>query len=616
MKTILLSILWLIFFDITSSAQAIKITAEVVPMKLERISKSLIELAAQQQYVPHAERMEVDNPSLEKQQLLINPHPLPDGPDPALQKTYNTTRDITVNLLSVWSGLTDNIDPSDNNITVGPNHVMQMINLTYIRIWDKAGNILVPQVTVESVTGMNDIGDPNSLYDPIADRFVFTVIPTGSNKLVIAASQTNDPAGAYYVYSFPTSNGFPDYPKIGMWGNAYFITTNSNSPTVFALNRDSILSGAALPSAQKFTTINFPSFYIQDVAPVTFTGSELPEAAGDAIMIRPHDDAWENDADSDYLEIYKTHVDWDNIANSVMSGPFILNTAPYSSDLCGYDALSTCIPQPNTNAKLETMSSVILDKAQYRRFSNFETIVCSTTSDADGNDQAGPRWYELRKDDGMPDWYIYQQGTYGPPDTNSRWMSSISVNSKGAIALGYNISSKTVYPGARVTGRAWCDSLNTMSAVETEVLHGTHKNGSYRYGDFNSMVTDPVDDSFWFTAMYDTSNNWITGVSHFVLTDNCLPLTTYHQSSVTGNFAVKPNPGSGLVEISFMSGAKEDAKLAVFDRTGRQMQNKIISANAGINKTTLSVESLTDGVYILKLQTKQGTLQQKMVIAH
>ena len=540
MKNVLLAFVILLIGTERSSSQITSIKAERVDVKLELISKPLRELAAAQLYVPHADRLEKDNPSLENNHQLRNPHPMPAGADPALQKSYNTSRDLSINLLSVWPGLTDNIDPSDNNITVGPNYVMQMINLTYVRIWDKAGNLLVPQVTVQSITGMGDIGDPNSVYDPIADRYVFTVIPTGSGKLIIAASKTNDPTGSYYVYSFHVSNGFPDYPKIGIWGNSYFITTNSNSPTVFALNRDSILTGALLPTAQKFSTVSFPSFNIQDVAPVTFTGSNLPDENEDAIMIRPHDDAWENNADSDYLELYKTHVDWSNIANSIMSGPFILNTIPYSSDLCGYDALSTCIAQPNTTAKLETMTSVMLDKAQYRRFNNFETIVCSTTCDANGNNQAGARWYELRKDNGMSDWYIYQQSTYAPPDTNSRWMSSISVNSKGTIALGYNISGKSAYPGARVTGRAWCDSINMMTADETEVLHGTHKNGSFRYGDYNSMVTDPVDDSFWFTAMYDTSNSWITGVSHFQISDDCLPLSTTAPASIKSSFSLKP----------------------------------------------------------------------------
>ena len=616
MKKNLLILISFVFASTSAIAQIVTLhDFERIPMTLERISPPLSELAQSQgQYVPHKTRMEVDNPSLEHQKLLTNPHPLPDGPDPALQQRYNTLRDVSVNLISVWEGLTDNIDPSDNNITVGPNHVMQMINLTYVRIWDKSGNLLVPQVTVQSITGTADIGDPNSVYDPVADRYVFVVIPTGSNKLLAAISQTNDPTGAYYIYSFHTSNGFPDYPKIGIWGNSYFVTTNSNSPTVFALNRDSMLAGAPIGSAQKFTVSNFQTLNIQDVAPVTFTGTHPPDAGEDAFMIRVADDAWGN-IDSDHLEIFKLHIDWDTVTNSTITGPYNLYTIPYNSDLCGYDALSTCLPQPGTGSKLETMNSIVMGKVQYRRFFDHETIVCSHVCNADGNDQAGVRWYELRKDS-VNDWSIYQQSTYAPPDTNGRWMSSISINSEGTIALGYNISSKKVYPGSRITGRAYCDTLNIMTATETEVLLGTHKNGATRYGDYNSLVTDPTDDSFWFSAMYNTSNNWTTGVGHFTLTNDCLPLTAQTPASLGIILQVIPNPASATVDISFTDNAKEEAQLEVFDWAGKMILMKTMTTNAGMNKSTLDVQSIADGFYILKLQTMNGTMEHKMVIAH
>ncbi|HYV91861.1 MAG TPA: T9SS type A sorting domain-containing protein [Chitinophagales bacterium] len=608
----------LVFIAASAPAQIVTLhDFEAIPMTLERISPPLTEIAQSQgQYVPHEKRIEVDNPSLERQMPQTNPHPFPHGADPARQQHYDTQRDVSVNLLSVWDGLTDNIDPADDNITVGAAYVMQMINLTYIRIWDKSsGNVLVSQVTVQSVTGLNDIGDPNSVYDPIADRYVFVVIPSSSNKLVAAISQTNDPTGSYYVYSFHTSNGFPDYPKIGMWGNSYFVTTNSNSPTVFALNRDSMLVGAPISSAQKFTISNMPAINIQDVAPVTFTGTLIPDADADATMVRVADDAWGNNIDSDHLELFKIHIDWSNAANSSISGPFVLNTIPYNSDLCGFDALSTCIPQPNTNSKLETMNSIVMDKVQYRRFADHEAIVCSHVCNADGQGQAGARWYELRKDS-LSDWSIYQQSTYAPPDTNCRFMSSISINSAGTIALGYNISSKTVYPGARITGRAWCDSLNMMTAAETEVLHGTHKNSATRYGDYNSMVTDPTDDSFWFTAMYNTSNNWITGVGHFTLDDNCIAVAVPNSPAWQRNLQVIPNPASGTVNISFMNEGKEEAQLEVFDRAGITVLKKTINANAGMNKTLLDVQAFSDGFYILKLQTLHGIMQHKLVIEH
>ena len=104
--------------------------------------------------------------------------------------------------------MTANVDPSDNTIAVGPSHVMQLTNnssSTYIRIWDKSGNILVNNKKVSTITGINDLGDPNLIYDQAAKRFVLVVLYSFSAiKLVVCVSQTSDPTGAYYVYTFAT----------------------------------------------------------------------------------------------------------------------------------------------------------------------------------------------------------------------------------------------------------------------------------------------------------------------------------------------------------------------------------------------------------------------------
>jgi hypothetical protein len=64
-------------------------------------------------------------------------------------------------------------------------------------------------------------------------------------------SQTPDPTGAYYSYQFSTPS-FPDYPKYGVWPDAYYATTNESSPAVYAFNRAAMLAGQPA-TAQRFT---------------------------------------------------------------------------------------------------------------------------------------------------------------------------------------------------------------------------------------------------------------------------------------------------------------------------------------------------------------------------
>jgi hypothetical protein len=100
-----------------------------------------------------------------------------------------------------------------------------------------------------------------------------TLYSFSASKLLVCVSQTSDPTGAYYVYSFTTSGGFPDYPKISMFKTGYFITTNSSSPSIFALKRSAMLKGKALGTVQKFTLTDFPSLGFQTASPVMQTGS-------------------------------------------------------------------------------------------------------------------------------------------------------------------------------------------------------------------------------------------------------------------------------------------------------------------------------------------------------
>jgi len=134
----------------------------------------------------------------------------------------------------------------------------------------------------------------------------------------------------------------------------------------------------------------------------------------------------------------------------------------------------------------------------------------------------GVRWYEVRNPNGTPT--LYQQGTFGP-DSNTRWMGSIATDQSGDMALGYSLSSKSVYPSIYFTGRVALDTLGTM---EGEALimtgSGSQTGGQNRWGDYSAMSVDPVDDcTFWYTQEYIQSTgsfNWNTRIANFIF-PNC-----------------------------------------------------------------------------------------------
>jgi hypothetical protein len=78
------------------------------------------------------------------------------------------------------------------------------------------------------------------------------------------------------------------------------------------------------------------------------------------------------------------------------------------------------------------------------------------------------------------------------------------MDNRGNMALGYSVSSSSIFPSIRMTGRFDTDTLGTMNFEEIEVATGEgYQFNNGRWGDYSCMTIDPVDDqTFWYTQMY------------------------------------------------------------------------------------------------------------------
>jgi len=143
---------------------------------------------------------------------------------------------------------------------------------------------------------------------------------------------------------------------------------------------------------------------------------------------------------------------------------------------------------------------VVMNLPKYRNFGDHESIVGNFTVDVDGNDRGGIRWFELRRSGGS--WTLYQEGTWSP-DSDNRFMGTSAMDQSGNIALGYSISSSSLYPGVRYTGRLESSPPGSMSEAETTLVGGTGPAPNSRWGDYGSMSVDPQDGcTFWLVENY------------------------------------------------------------------------------------------------------------------
>jgi hypothetical protein len=102
-------------------------------------------------------------------------------------------------------------------------------------------------------------------------------------------------------------------------------------------------------------------------------------------------------------------------------------------------------------------------------------------------------------------------------------MGSVAQDQNGNIALGYSVSSKTVFPSIRFTGRLESDPLGQMTIAEESIIQGTGSQTSSlnRWGEQSTMAIDPVDDCtfYYVNAYYETTSDsgWQTRIASFHL---------------------------------------------------------------------------------------------------
>lgn len=459
------------------------------------------------------------------------PQGAPQIPDPALQTAAPTTSAVTTVVNFEGVSNVDGVLPPDTNGDVGPNHYVQWVNLS-LAIYSKTGGILLGPVDGSTLwqgfggpCGTNNDGDPIVLYDEQADRwllsqFALPNFPSGPFYQCVAVSQTGNPLGSWHLYEFTISNTkLNDYPKFGVWPDGYymainqftcggviFVTCNWAGQGVVAFERDQMLNGQAA-RAIYFDNPQPPlgGTALGGMLPSDFDGTPPPGGSANYFV----------QVDPNALQIWAFRVNWASPASSTFQRVTTLTTAAFDGNMCG--GSRNCIPQPGTTAKVDAMADRLMYRLQYRNFGTYETLVTNHTVDT-GSDHAGVRWYELRKTGGA--WGIQQQGTFAP-DSHHRWMGSAAMDGAGNLAIGYSISSTTLLPSIRFTGRSATDPLGQMTWAESDIVQGsgaqTHSTG--RWGDYSMLAVDPTQPCrFWYTTQYYssvTSAAWRTRVGAF-----------------------------------------------------------------------------------------------------
>jgi uncharacterized repeat protein (TIGR01451 family) len=425
-----------------------------------------------------------------------------------------------------YPGVNCNCAPPDTNGEVGLTQYVQIVNQGF-EVYNKTtGASVFGPVDIATVwSGFGGVceddawGDPVALYDQLANRWVisqFAGFDTNGAMTdeCVAVSTTSDATGSWNRYAFHLGTDFFDYPKLGIWPDAYYMsmnvfdadTENFIGPQPFALDRDAMLAG----DPATFVTFRDPASFFKPSSdafmPADLDGlTPPPVGAPNPFMSTGTNSTW---------PLYRFHVDFTTPANSTFTSGGTLTPAAFSP-ICGGGA---CVPQSEGGELLDTLGDRGMFRSAYRNFGDHEALVGNMTIASSG--VAGVRWFEIRSaTSGTP--AFFQQGTQ-QPDTTWRWMGSAAMDDDGDLAVGYSASSGSMHPAIRYAGRLAGDPANQLSQGEATLFAGAGSqlaNTFHRWGDYSDMTVDPVDDcTFWYTQEYYATNssfNWRTRIGNF-----------------------------------------------------------------------------------------------------
>jgi len=464
----------------------------------------------------------------EERRLLIPHAAAAHQPDPVLQGIVNPQVATTagLNFAGVGNGdygFVPNAAPPDTNASVGATQVVQWVNESFA-VFDKVTGTIAPGFpkagnSVWAGFGggceTNNDGDPIVQYDKANNRWILTQFSVTTTPYLqcVAVSTTADATLTYTRYSFNYGNvQFPDYPKLGVWPDAYYISFNIfNNGTTFAGAKACAYDSAAMRSgAPTATQVCFQlSTSFGGLLPSDLDGSTAPPAGSPNFFLN---------FGTNSLNLWKFHVDFATPANSTFTGPTNIPVAAFNVPCSGGGA---CIPQPATTQKLDSLGDRLMYRLAYRNRAGVESLVVNHSVAVGANKRnkvTSVRWYELRNPNGAAT--VFQQGTLSTVDGIHRWMGSIAMDKVGDIAVGYSASSGSILPSIRYTGRVPTDPLGQMQ-TENIIQNGggSQTGGLNRWGDYSSISLDPVDDcTYWYTTEYLKSSgsfNWSTRIASF-----------------------------------------------------------------------------------------------------
>ncbi|MBK7706377.1 MAG: VCBS repeat-containing protein [Acidobacteria bacterium] len=542
----------------------VSVEERIEEQRIERIQKERIAKGLPRLSEEDLEKLEINEQNRERVKKVLPGAGAGDGEfsDPLLRKDADLNAPSampTPSLTFDGAGMADNaaagggtgFTPPDVNGDVGPNHYVSSINVV-LKVFNKNGTLaaaakktsdLFASLPAADPCRTRNDGDPVVVYDSLADRWVITQfsIPglssgSGNNYECVAVSTTSDPTGTYYVWSYLYPGGIGnDYPKIGVWTDAYHMTFNqfNNAGTTFLgmgfLSQDRTKALVGDPT----TSVIYKNIAPIDPnagggLPADIDGLVPPPAGLSEVIAEFRSDEFGDPLDA--IRYYKWVPDFTTPGNTTLTVLPDVALAPFDARS---PTSTSSVMEVSGGATLDGLNDRLMHRFAYRNLGSFASPTNSYTGNftvnisgvnptTAGTYQGGIRWFEMRRN--ADAFAVNDQGTHSTGAVSgstglNNWMGSVAQDNQGNIALGFSQSSTTQRADIKIAGRTGAPSGTLNEGEALMFASPAVQTSSNRWGDYSSMTVDPTDDcTFWYTQEYyaaNSSSNFSTRVGSF-----------------------------------------------------------------------------------------------------
>jgi len=416
--------------------------------------------------------------------------------------------------------LEENVEPPDPYVAVGPDDVVQVVNLM-VRITDRNGaNPL--DFTLPDFFGLppGEIGDadPRIVYDPLHARWVAIELSwdcdpdpvpgggatIGHGYIDIAISNTANPRGTWSIFFRTYNDLFPDYPGLGTSTDKVAVSANlydmSNGPGLDCISNTS--PGADFTVLDWSDLVNGGGLSYAGIGPFATRFTIRPAIQSPPTMSPVR---WVG-----YLD---NGSGWDEESGTI-TGSVLANSVVFAGSSLSDLVSPPLVPgQPRQPGSPATIADAVDERITDAIWQNNEmtwvsTYPCTPTGDSAERDCVRVTQVNTSSRTLLQDFLVAQNG-------EDLYMGGVGVSGNGALHVVWTRSSATAghYPSTYGAYQLPTDAANSLSAAQ-QLGAGDSTYLGTRWGDYVGVAQDPQDpNAVWQAGEFTDTGSWATNVT-------------------------------------------------------------------------------------------------------